>query len=265
MLRRSNTRAFTRARVRIIISLMAPLWVLFGVLAVFLVLNAPVASAATSTYLNFQARLLGSSGGLVADGNYNVEFKLYDASSSSGSSQGSCSGDAHCLWVETRTNGSPDNRVRVANGYLTVNLGSVNAFGSINWDQQLWLTMNIGGTGGSASWDGEMSPRVLLTALPYAFKSAEAATLKKASGGNTGTLSFNTVANNPVITLPDASGTVCLQTSASCGFLTGSPGDYIQNGTSPQTANFNVLSANAANVAAVISGAARTTPAPALC
>jgi hypothetical protein len=137
-------------------------------LALFLVCPASTSAAVSST-INFQSRLETASGAIVPDGAYNVEFKLYDASSSSGSSQGSCTGDAHCLWTETRVSAD---MVRVANGYLTVNLGSVTAFGTINWNQQLWLTMNIGGTG-SASWDGEMSPRIQLTALPYVFQAGE--------------------------------------------------------------------------------------------
>ena len=89
------------------------------------------ASAATNSTINFQARLMTGQGAIAADGDYNVEFKIYNALSSSGSSQGSCSGDSACLWTETRTG---SNRVRVANGYLTVNLGSVSSFPAINWD-----------------------------------------------------------------------------------------------------------------------------------
>lgn len=136
--------------------------------------NTPTATAAPSTYLNFQARLKTSSGSVVPDGYYNVEFKLYDAATSGTSSQGSCTGDANCLWTETRTGGST---VRVANGYMTVSLGSVTSFpGTIEWGEQLWLGMNIGGTG-SPSWDGEMSPRLLLTAVPHAFQADRASAL----------------------------------------------------------------------------------------
>jgi hypothetical protein len=102
-------------------------------------------AAATNSTINFQAKLETSSGAIAPDGNYNVEFKLYNTLTSSGSSQGSCTGDASCLWTETRTGA---NVIHVANGYLTVNLGSVSAFPTtINWDLQLYLTMYIGGTG----------------------------------------------------------------------------------------------------------------------
>ena len=49
------------------------------------------AYAASSSTVNFQARLLSASGNIVPDGNYHVEFRalVVNASSSSGSSQGS--------------------------------------------------------------------------------------------------------------------------------------------------------------------------------
>lgn len=136
--------------------------------------STQTATAAPSTYLNFQARLKNNTGGIVPDGNYNIEFKLYDVSSG-----------GTALWTETRTGG---NRVRVANGYLTVNLGSVSAFpGTINWGEQHWITMNIGGTG-APSWDGEMNPRLLLTAVPFAFKAESA---NNVSSANTNAVSTN--------------------------------------------------------------------------
>ncbi len=186
-------------------------------------------NATSNTTVNFQARLESISGALVPDGNYNVEFKLYNALTSSGSSQGSCSGDAACLWVETYTGA---HLVRVADGYLSVSLGSLSSFPStINWNQNLWLGMNIGGTG-APSWDGEMSPRIQLTASPYAFTAGQLATFNAVSGYSA-VLQFTAPTATDTITLPDATGTVCLQTSSACGFVTtGSLGGtaFIQNG-----------------------------------
>ncbi len=114
--------------------------------------------AATSSNLNFQARLMGASGAIVNDGNYSIEFNLYNVSSG-GSTQ----------WTETQS-------VAVKNGYLSVNLGSVTPFpGTIDWMQEQWLTMNVAG-------DGEMSPRLKLTAVPYAFRAAQAESLTDGSG-----------------------------------------------------------------------------------
>lgn len=139
-----------------------------------------LAKAAPNSTINFQARLLSDSGAVIPDGSYNVEFKIYNSASSSGSSQGSCSGDANCLWVETRVLGS---RVVTKNGYLTAALGSVNAFGSgIDWSQELWVTMNVGGTPDSPTWDGEMNPRMKITAVPYSFRSGQADLLTNSSG-----------------------------------------------------------------------------------
>jgi hypothetical protein len=201
------------------------------------------ASAATSSYLNFQSRLLTNTGAVVPDGTYNIEFKIYKSLASGSSAQGVCVGGGtdDCLWKETRQN-SASQGVRVVNGYMSVNLGSVSSFPAINWDQQLYLSMNIAGTGsgGSPSYDGEMNPRITLTALPYSFRAGAVA--KTDGSGNVGTLSFNTTANSPVITLPDATGTVCLQTSSSCGFLTSTTGVQLQGSSpgTPQTGHFNI-------------------------
>lgn len=208
--------------------------VLFAVLVVLgsamALLPTQQSHAATSSYINFQARLQTASGAIVPDGNYNIEFKLYNSSSSTGSSQGSCSGDTNCLWTETRTGA---NVVTVRNGYLTVNLGSVTALPSIDWSQQLWLTMRVGGTG-APSWDSEMNPKLQLTATPYAFAAGK---LQTTSGANTSTLSITAPtggSQNFVIPDQGAAGTYTLLTTTSAA------GSYIQNTTSPQTANFNI-------------------------
>ena len=78
--------------------------------------------------------------------------------------------------------------------------------------------MNVGGSGGSASWNGEMAPRMLITSVPYAFRSAEATSLKSFNGANSTTLTATAPTGTNSILLPDASGTVCLQSSSACGF-----------------------------------------------
>ena len=131
-----------------------------SVSSVIYTITRPSTATAQAATLNFQARLLNSSGSIVADGNYNVEFKLYDASTG-----------GTLLWTETRDfNGGPDDRVTLKGGYMSVYLGDVNSFPAIDWSQELYLTMNIGGTStGAPTWDGEMNPRLRLTAVPYAF------------------------------------------------------------------------------------------------
>jgi hypothetical protein len=125
------------------------------------------AYAAVPETLNFQARLLSSSGALVPDGNYSVEFKLYTAPSGGVAS-----------WTESQPT------VQVKAGYLSVYLGSVTGtLDTLDWSQQYYLTMNVNS-------DGEMNPRLSLTSVPYAFRSGQADALTNGSG----TLSANDLA-----------------------------------------------------------------------
>ncbi len=199
----------------------------------FLTRVSTPAYAATNDTLNFQARLQKGAGQIAPDGNYNVRFKLYDASTG-----------GSLLWTETRdyNGGAPDNRVRVANGYLSVDLGAITSFPStIPWDQQLYLTMDIGGTGTSNSWDGEMSPRLSLTAVPYAFNAKTASQLVTTSGALSSTLSIQApTVGDQTFVIPDqgAAGTYTLLTGAAAN------GAYIQlQGSTPgtaQTGNLNI-------------------------
>lgn len=202
--------------------------------------TAPVhTQAATNTTINFQARLLTNTGSLVADGYYNVEFKLYSAPTG-----------GSALWTETRTT---TDRVRVVNGYLTVNLGSVTAFpSSIDWDQELWMTMNIGGITEGPAWDGEMTPRLKLTAVPHAMTSSK---LAGGSGANRTVLDAGTPSGNNLLQLPAESGTLCVQNSAQCGFLSTASGVQLQPATpgTQQTGHFNISGTG-------IIGTALTTP-----
>ncbi len=134
--------------------------------------SSPTAQAAAgiNEQLNYQARLLDSSGAVVADGTYNMEFKIYqDGTGCVSGGTPPCSGTLK--WTETRTS---TNKVTVKNGYFSVNLGSVTAFGtSVDWNQDtLWLSINIGGTG-TPTWDGEMTPFRRLAAVPYAMNAKQ--------------------------------------------------------------------------------------------
>ncbi|MDQ3094107.1 MAG: right-handed parallel beta-helix repeat-containing protein, partial [bacterium] len=137
--------------------------------------NTNQAYAAPTNNLNFQARLQTASGGIVPDGFYNIQFNLYDVNSGGSS-----------LWTETYLN-SATQGIRIKNGYFSANLGSVAAFpGTINWDEELWLGMTVRGTascafGACTPADAEMTPRFKLTAVPYAFKAAQAANVQSAS------------------------------------------------------------------------------------
>lgn len=114
----------------------------------------PLAKAAFNGVMNYQGKLTNSSYVAVADGTYNMRFKLYDALT-----------DGSLLWTETRTGG---NKVQVTNGLFSVMLGEVDTLSGFDFNQTLFLSVEIGGTG-TPGWDGEMTPRKKLGAVPVAF------------------------------------------------------------------------------------------------
>ncbi len=130
--------------------------------------------AATNPTINFQGRLLNAQGAVVPDGYYNMEFKIYQGGT--GTSVGNPGGTL--VWTEDWTNAAGYG-VKVQNGYMSVELGTVNPFGTqVDWNQStLWLSMNIGGTSttctpiANCSLDGEMVPMKRLSSSPYAMNS----------------------------------------------------------------------------------------------
>lgn len=196
----------------------SPLLVSVVVFSSFLAFSSP-AHAATNTTINFQARILLSSGALVPDGDYHLEFKIYDDPSVGGQAQGTCS--VNCLWVETRTGGDV---VRVVNGYVSVNLGAVDAFPvTMPWDQELYVTMRVGGNAGAPSWDTEMvnlsTGRMKVNSVPYAFRAAQA---------------FN-VFSDPTSTASTNTDAIAIQTGNALGATSNSGSISIDSGTATGT------------------------------
>ena len=158
--------------------------------------SATYAAPGINQTLSFQGRLLTATGGVVTDGYYNIQFKIYKG--------GTDSGGGTEQWFESYVNNNANAGVNVKNGYFSVNLGSKTAFANlVDWnDDTLYLSMNIAGNSPSCSNftscspDGEMTPMKRITSVPFAINSAQL-------GGRT------------------ADG-------------------FIQNGTSPQTADFNI-------------------------
>ena len=218
-------------------------------LVVFASVRPQTAHATTDSTLSFQARLQTAAGAIVPDGYYNIEFKLYAASSG-----------GTALWTEDQTyqGVGSDYRVRVTNGYVSVYLGSVTAFSStINWDQPLWLTMNIGGTTTTPSYDGEMNPRLQLSAVPYAFRAGQLAT-SNAAGTLTSTLSILApTGGNQTFQIQDqgATGTFSILTAPS-----GSDGYVKLQGGTPGTAQSGNLNINGTAIAGTLQAGTLDTP-----
>ncbi len=118
------------------------------------------AKAAFNGVINYQGKLTNASNVAVADGTYNMRFKLYDTLGSGNPPTGGT-----LLWTETRVNAD---KVQVTNGVFSVMLGDVVSLAGFDFNQTLFLSVDIGGTG-SPSWDGEMAPRKKIGAVPVAF------------------------------------------------------------------------------------------------
>jgi hypothetical protein len=132
------------------------------------------AAPGTTRTISFQGRLQTAAGAVVADGHYNMQFKIYqDGAGTAVSNPGGA-----LKWTETYANNGGTSGVEVKNGFFSVDLGSANPFGtSVDWDQStLFLSMNVAGSATACTAfgtspcaaDGEMLPMKRITATPYA-------------------------------------------------------------------------------------------------
>lgn len=125
-------------------------------------------SAAINKEINYQGKLTNASDAIVSNGTYNIRFKFYTVAS--GGSP---------IWTETWCY-SPDsgttcdgtgtnNRITVTSGLFSTMLGSTTVLTSVDFNQTLYLGVEIGGSATTPTWDGEMSPRKRLGSVPSAF------------------------------------------------------------------------------------------------
>ncbi len=105
--------------------------------------------AGINPQINFQGKLTNPDGTNVTDASYSIVFSIY-AAGSGGSA----------VWTETQST------VVTVSGIFQVSLGSVTALpGSVDFNSSsLWLGIKVG-------TDLEMTPRIQMTAAPYAFNS----------------------------------------------------------------------------------------------
>lgn len=109
--------------------------------------------------IHIQGKLTDKNNLAVPDGFYNMEFKLWKDPLSTSSE--------NLVWTETCTG---TNRVLVTNGLFSHFLGSVSSLEGVNFNQPLWLSINVGGTSTEPQWDGEMFPRRRLGSVPTAIE-----------------------------------------------------------------------------------------------
>lgn len=204
------------------------LWIaVLGLFSIVTLLFTSQARAATgiNSQINFQGRLLNAQGATVPDGFYNIQFKIYQDGDgqTAGNTTGSPAGSLK--WTESYLN-SAGKGVTVKNGYMSVQLGSVTAFGaSVDWNQDnLWLSMNIGSTNatctpfGSCTPDGEMIPMKRMSSTPYSLNSgllgglASSSFLQLARGvqtdasTNTSSVFINKTGSGNLVTLQSGGG-----------------------------------------------------------
>jgi hypothetical protein len=119
-------------------------------LLVLAVAAAPVAvQAAMPHTMSYQGVLRDGAGNAVPDGNYTLTFSLYDVATG---------GEPY--WIETDS-------VTVVDGIFNVILGKLVSLSEVSFDTPYWLGVGLLGA-------PEMTPRVELTAAPYALHAASA-------------------------------------------------------------------------------------------
>ena len=142
----------------------------------------PTGTAYAATGINqeidFQGKLTNINGTNVADGTYNMEFKIYTGGNgcvSSGSSP--CGGTL--AWTEDYL-GYNSQGVSVTDGIFHVNLGSITSLPTSVFNNDTdWLSINLGTTSATCTsfstcgGDGEMTPFIRFTSSPYAMNSME--------------------------------------------------------------------------------------------
>ncbi|TAK57527.1 hypothetical protein EPO17_01710, partial [Patescibacteria group bacterium] len=205
------------------------------------------AEAAFNSQINYQGKLTDSSGTAVSDGSYNMEFSLYTTSSG-----------GTAVWTETLTGG---NRVSVSSGLFSLMLGSTTALTSVDFNQTLYLGVTIGGSGSTASWDAEMTPRKILGAVPAAFESRRLEGLSSSQFLRADAVNSTSTASTFVTITQSGSGNALVVnglTSLSNLLLTGS--STLQNFTANNSTTTNATSTNLAisNSFSVIGSATST-------
>jgi hypothetical protein len=155
----------------------------YALCAVLLVLSIqPI--LAQSTTVSFQGFLTDNAGDPVADGTYNFVFGLWNVPT----------GGTFPLWTETQ------NGVQVTNGIYNVQLGSQTAFGALDFNQSLWLSVSVN--------TQVQTPRTPLTAVPYSLMSKSLAipftSSTAVNGGTSGLIELNNTGTGDGLRIVDA-------------------------------------------------------------
>lgn len=242
----------------------------------FFVSNATPVQAVTgiSQQINFQGRLFNAQGATVPDGYYNIQFKIYQ--DGDGQSVGNATGSpaSSLKWTESHLNANSQG-ILVKNGYMSVQLGSVAAFGSsVDWNQDtLWLSMNIANTNATCSPftacspDGEMTPMKRLSSTPFSLNSgllgglSSAQFLQLAQGVQT---DASTNTSSIFINKTSTGNLLQLQAAGSDALLVNNTGDITFGANADHTLSVATAATSAAGKTMTVTAGAAGTGATAL-
>lgn len=153
-----------------------------------------LATAANPLLINFQGKVVNANGTNVADNTgtgYPFTFKLYTVSSGGAA-----------IWTETKN-------VKVQSGIFQTELGDTTSLSGIDFNANPNLYLGITFNNDAA---GEMTPRVHLDSVPYAFNSDKLNGLDSTAFGQlalsqtwTGTNTFQPTTNIPSVTIKQTS------------------------------------------------------------
>lgn len=112
---------------------------------IIIIINIQIHSQTIPGIINYQGLLKDASGTVVPDGDYNINFMLYDVANG-----------GTALWAESKL-------INVVDGIINTKLGSILPL-TLPFDKAYWLGVTIG-TG------SELTPRVEFTSVPYSHMS----------------------------------------------------------------------------------------------
>ena len=156
------------------------------IVAIFFVCTQGVfAETGINKKVNFQGKVVNKGVGAtdgtnVTDGNYDFKFTLWDTLSAGSS-----------LWTETWNSGTT--QVSVSSGIFMVALGTYTTLGAVDFNNpSIYLSVEY-------NHDGDMSPRIPMAAVPFAFNAERVNGLTVTN--TTGTL---TIPNGKIVTFADS-------------------------------------------------------------
>lgn len=214
---------FRRQRwVRAILCLSAALPLITAVFVVLaLGVIQPTAAAQSIPYkVNFQGRLTDNSGNILADGYYNIKFRLYDALTA-----GTLKYTEDRIYAGATPGPAPgafDNRVQVINGLFNIQFGDVTTLSPtlfsgvfplyLEVEMPTPATATCSAVSCGVYTEGAMTPRQPLASSPYAFNADTLDGADSAAFAQLATANTFTAAN---LFAPGASAVVALTVKAS--------------------------------------------------